>query len=183
MANRFTSILLAAALTATAAWAQQPAAPAQPTPEQVKQMQAMMQAQMQRQMQMMAVMFDVRPSKLGYEETVNAVKAGAGKHGWTVGEVQDMQAKMQQAGMKDAKRMKIIPTCPPQANERVAKAGGGKAPPLPCRVTVFEDTKGKIMVVRMNTANMAKLVQEPALSKVLVEIGAEEEAVYKDILQ
>lgn len=183
MANRFASILLAAALTSTGALAQQPAAPAQPTPEQMKQMQAMMQAQMQQQMQMMAVMFDVRPSRLGYEETVNAVKAGADKRGWTVGEVQDMQAKMREAGMKDAKRMKIIPTCPAKANERVAKAGGGKAPPLPCRVTVFEGKDGKTMLVRMNTANMAKLVQDPAVAKVLAEIGAEEESVYKDIVQ
>lgn len=183
MAHRFASILLAATLTATGALAQQTAAPALPTPEQMKQMQAQMQAQMQRQMQMMAVMFDVGTSTLGFDETVNAVKAGASKHGWTVGEVVDMQARMQQAGMKDAKPMKIIPTCPPQANERVAKAGGGKAPPLPCRVTVFEDKDGKTMVVRMNTTNMAKLVQEPALSKVLAEIGAEEEAVYKDILK
>lgn len=179
MTRRFASILFATTLGATCAHAQQPAAPTQPTPEQVKQMQAAMQ----HQMQMMAVMFDVRPSRLGYEETVNAVKAGAGKHGWPVGEVQDMQAQMHKAGMKDAKRMKIIPTCPAQANERIAKAGGGKAPPLPCRVTVFEDKDGKTMVVRMNTANMAKLVQDPALAKALAEIGGEEEAVYKGILQ
>lgn len=183
MAHRFTSILLAAALTATGALAQQTAAPAQPAPEQMKQMQVQMQAQMQRQMQMMAVMFDVRPSRLGYEETVDAVKSGATRHGWTVGEVQDMQARMRQAGMKDARRMTVIPTCPPQANERVAKAGGGKAPPLPCRVTVFEDASGKTMLVRMNTANMARLVQDQALSKVLAEIGAEEEGVLKDIVQ
>jgi uncharacterized protein (DUF302 family) len=184
MANRFASILLlATTLAVSPAFAQQSAAPTQPTPEQMKQMQAMMQAQMQHQMQMMAMMFDVRPSKLGYEETINAVKAGAGKQGWTVGEVQDMQAPMQKAGVKDAKRMKIIPTCPPKANERIAKAGAGKAPPLPCRVTVFEDKDGKTMVVRMNTANMSKLVQDANLAKALAEIGAEEEAVFKTILQ
>ncbi|MCP5278401.1 MAG: DUF302 domain-containing protein [Thiobacillus sp.] len=183
MAQRLKSILLAATLTATGALAQQSTSPAQPTPEQMKQMQAMMQAQMQRQMQMMAVMFDVRPSRLGYDETINAVKAGAGKHGWKVGEVEDMQAKLQQAGMKDAKRMKIIPTCPAQANERIAKAGSGKAPPLPCRVTVFEGKDGKTMLVRMNTTNMAKMMPDPALAKVLAEIGAEEEAVFKDIVQ
>jgi uncharacterized protein (DUF302 family) len=177
MAHRFASILLATALATSGALAQQPATPAQPTPEQMKQMQAMMQ----RQMQMMAVMFDVRTSKLGYEETINAVKSGAAKRGWKVGEVEDMQTKLQQAGMKDAKRMKIIPTCPAQANERVAKAGGGKTPPLPCRVTVFEGKDGKTMLVRMNTANMAKMMQDPALAKVLAEIGAEEEAVFKDI--
>lgn len=187
MAKPYASILLAttfaAAFAASSALAQQPAAQAQPTPEQMRQMQAMMQAQMQRQMQMMAVMFDVRPSRLGYEETVNAIKASAGKHGWAVGEVQDMQARMHQAGMKEAKRMKIIPACPAQANERVAKASGGKAPPLPCRTTVFEDKDNKVMVVRMNTANMAKLVPDPALAKVLVEIGTEENALYQDILQ
>jgi len=182
MANRFASILLATALTTTGALAQQPAAqpvPAQPTPEQIKQMQAAMQAQMQ----MMAVMFDVRPSKLGYDETVATIKAQAAKRGWSVGEVQDMQAQMQQAGLKDAKRMKIIPACPAQANDKVAKAGGGKVPPLPCRATVFEDKDGKTMVVRMNTGNMAKLMKDPALAKVLSEVGAEEDAVYKDILR
>lgn len=179
MANRFASILLTTTLAASHAMAQQPAAPAQPTPEQMKQMQA----QMQHQMQMMAVMFDLRPSKLGFEETVNAVKSGAGKNGWTVGEVQDMQSKMQQSGMKDAKRMKIIPTCPPKANERIAKAGSGKAPPLPCRVTVFEGKDGKTMVVRMNTTNMSKLVPDASLARALAEIGAEEEALFKTILQ
>jgi uncharacterized protein (DUF302 family) len=179
MANRFANLLLAAALTTTGALAQQPAAPAQPMPEQMKQMQAMMQAQMQ----MMAVMFDVRPSKLGYDETVNAVKAGASKRGWKVGDVQDMQAQLHRAGMKDAQRMTVIPTCPPQANERIAKASDGKAPALPCRATVFEGKDGKTYLVRMNTANMAKLMQEAAVAKAMAEVGAEEEALYKDIVQ
>lgn len=176
------TLLLATVLLSGLAPAQQPAgpaAPAQPTAEQIQQMQAAMQAQMR----MMAVMFDVRPSKLGYDETVAAIKAQATKHGWTVGEIEDMQAQMHKAGMKDAKRMKVIPACPAQANERIAKAGGGKAPPLPCRATVFEDKDGKTMVVRMNTSNMAKLVKDPALAKALADVGAEEDAVYKDILK
>jgi uncharacterized protein (DUF302 family) len=167
------SILCANAL------AQQPATPAKPTEEQVKQMQAMMQ----RQMQMMAVMFDVRPSKLAYDETVNAVKSGAGKRGWKVGDVQDMQAQMQQAGMKDAKRMTVIPTCPAGANDKITKASGGKAPALPCRATVFEGKDGKTYLVRMNTANMAKLMQDAAVAKAMAEVGAEEESLYKDIVQ
>ena len=178
MAKRLAAILFTSVLSATAL-AQQAAAPAQPTPEQMKQMQAMMQ----RQMQMMAVMFDVRPSKLGYDDTIKAVKAGATKLGWTVGEAQDMQTKMQQAGMKDAKRMTIIPACPAQANEKLAKASGGKAPPLPCRATIFEGKDGKTYLVRMNTANMAKLMQDATVAKAMAEVGAEEEALYKDIVQ
>ena len=62
-------------------------APAQPTPEQARQMQEAMA----RQMQMMSVMFDLRKSKLGFEETVNAIRAGAQKRGWKLGETQDMR--------------------------------------------------------------------------------------------
>jgi uncharacterized protein (DUF302 family) len=172
-------LALSVALLSANVLAQQPAAPAKPTEEQIKQMQAVMQ----RQMQMIAVMFDVRPAKQGYDETVKAVKAGAAKRGWPVGEVQDMQAQMHQAGMKDAKRMTLIPTCPAGANDKIAKASGGKAPALPCRATVFEGKDGKIYLVRMNTANMAKLMQEAAVAKAMAEVGAEEEALYKDIVQ
>ncbi|HNQ05350.1 MAG TPA: DUF302 domain-containing protein [Thiobacillaceae bacterium] len=170
-------LLLASTLASGITLAQQTAG--QPSPEQIKQMQAAVQAQMQ----MMALMFDARPSKLGFEETVIAIKTQAGKRGWMVGEIQDMQAEMQKAGRKDAKRMKIITICPAHANDKVAQAGGGKAPPLPCRATVFEDKDGKTMVVRMNTSNMAKLMKDPSLAKALAEIGAEEDALYRDILR
>jgi uncharacterized protein (DUF302 family) len=179
---RLTTLHVAAfslAVFSLTASAQQPTAAAQPTPEQIKQMQAVMQ----RQMQVMAVMFDVKPSKLGYAETISAIKAGATKRGWPVGETQDMQAKMQQSGMKDAKRMTVIPTCPAQANEKIAKTSAGKAPALPCRVTVFEGKDSKIYLVRMNTSNMAKLVPEANIAKLMTEIGAEEDGLYREILQ
>jgi len=151
----------------------------QPSPEQIAQMQAMMQ----RQMQVMAVMFDVRPSRLGFDETLAAVRAGAGKRGWSIGEVQDVQAKMQQTGLSQVKRMKILQACPAGANERVVKASHGKAPQLACRVTVYEGSDGKSYLVRMNTGNMAKLVQDAAVARVLAEIGTEEDALYREILQ
>lgn len=169
-------LLTASLLGAGFAQAQQPA---QPSPEQLKQMQAAMQ----NQMQMMAIMFDARPSKLGFDETIVAIKTQAAKRGWPVGEIQDIQAEMHKAGRKDAKRMKIIPTCPAQANDKIVKASAGKAPPLPCRSTVFEDKDGKTMVVRMNTSNMAKLMQDANLAKALAEIGAEEDALYLNILK
>ena len=152
--------------------------PAAPTPEQAKQMQAAMA----RQMQMMSVMFDLRKSRLGFEETVGAIRAGAQKRGWKLGETQDMQAAMKEAGAKDAKRMKVVPLCPADANEKVAKAGGGKTPPLPCRATVFDGKDGKIYVMRMNLANLAKAMQGD-LAKAMSEVAAEEDALYKDILE
>lgn len=150
-------------------------APAQPSKEQV-------QAAMMRQMQMMAIMFDYRKSRLGFDETVSAIGAAATKHGWGVSQVHDLQGPMAQAGASDSKRMKVIATCPKSANERLAKVSGGKLPPLPCRITVFEAKDGKAYVVRMNTALLARtLKDEPA--KVMNDIANEEFAALKDIFE
>jgi len=178
MAIRFIGLILGAVLFASNATAQQPLAT--PTPEQVQQ--AMAQKAMMQQAQVMSVMFDLRKSKLGFDETINAIKSGAEKRGWKVGAVQDMQAQMREAGAKDAKRMKVIHLCPAGANEKVSKAGGGKTPALPCRATVFDGKDGKLYVVRMNLTNLAKTLQGD-LAKAMAEVGAEEDALYKGILE
>ncbi|MBU1665944.1 MAG: DUF302 domain-containing protein [Gammaproteobacteria bacterium] len=149
--------------------------------EQMQQAQQMILAK-QMQMQMMASMYDLRYSRFGFDETVTAIRSGAEKRGWKLGDVHDVQAEMRTAGVKDARRMKALGLCPAGANERVTKASGGKAPPLPCRTTVFETADGKINVVRLNLHTLAKGMQGD-LSKVLGELAAEEDALYKGILE
>lgn len=167
-------VILLLAGVSMLAQAQTPA----PSPEQMLQLQ---QAMMARQMQMMATLYDLRTSRLGFEETVAAIKAAADKRGWKVTGVVDMQAEMRKSGAKDAKRMKVVNLCPVGANERVVKASAGKAPPLPCRATVFEGGDGKINVVRLNLHTLAKGMQGD-LAKVLAELAAEEDALYKHFL-
>ncbi|MBM4182232.1 MAG: DUF302 domain-containing protein [Betaproteobacteria bacterium] len=173
--NKSVLPLLLSCLAFTA-HAQQPTAA--PTPEQAMQMQAAMA----RQMQMMSVMFDLKKSKLGFDETVNAIRAGAQKRGWKLGDTQDMGAAMKEAGAKDAARMKVISLCPAGAAEKVAKAGAGKVPALPCRATVFDGKDKKVYVMRMNLANVAKTLQGD-VAKAMAEVAAEEEALYKDFTE
>lgn len=165
------SLLLAAALLAPAAQANPPL-----TPEQQMQL-----AQL-RQVQLMSAMFDLRPSRLGFEETIAAVRAAAEKRQWSLGPTVDMGAAMKEAGVKDAPRMKVIPTCPRDANERIAKTTAGKAPPLPCRITVFADKNGKVNLIRLNTANFAKAAKGE-LAALMAEIAAEEETLLKGIVE
>jgi uncharacterized protein (DUF302 family) len=65
-------------------------------------------------------------------------------------------------------------------------AGPGRAagvfPPLPCRATVFDGKDGKLYVMRMNLINLAKTLPGD-LAKAMAEVGAEEEALYKSILE
>lgn len=175
---RLRKVLILAALAAGVAHAQGPAQPAA-APQMTQQQ---MQEAMLRQMQMMAAMFDVRPSRLGFEETVAAIRAAAEKRGWKLDQVQDVQAAMKAQGAKDAPRMKVIPACPKDANEQLAKASQGKAPPLPCRVTVFEAKDGKVQVMRLNTGMLAKAMQGES-AKVLAQVAGEEEAVMQGIVQ
>ena len=167
-------------LLATCTLAAHAQAPQQPTPEQMRQ--AMMQQQQMQQMQLMSVMFDLRKSRFGFDETIAAIRNGATKRGWQQGEVRDIQGAMREAGAKDTKRMKVLTLCPAGANDKIAKAGGGKTPPLPCRATVFDGKDGTVYVVRMNVANVAKTLQGD-LAKAMAEVGAEEDALYKDILE
>lgn len=148
----------------------------QPSKEQLQQML------MARQMQLMATLYDLRKSRLDFDETVAAIKAGADKRGWKLGDVVDMRAEMRKAGNKDAKPMKVIHLCPVGANERVAKASAGKAPALPCRATLFEGADGKTNVVRLNLHTLAKGMQGD-LAKVLGELAVEEDALYQNILE
>lgn len=169
--------LLSSALLTSTAMAQAPhqGAPAL-TPQQAQQ------AMMLRQMQMMAVMFDYRRSKLNFDETVSAIAHNAEKRGWGKPEVSDMQHAIQQSGASDAKRMKVILTCPADANAKLAKASEGKLPPLPCRYTIFEGKDGKVFVVRLNTPMFAKSLKGQA-AMALADISAEEDNMLKGIVE
>jgi len=168
--------LLAGSLIASVSAAAAPSAPPASalTKEQAQEL-------MLRQMQMMAAMFESRPSRLGFDETVNTFRERARKSGWSAPEVQDVGASMRQAGAKDAKRMNVISTCPADGNARLAKASQGKLPPLPCRYTVFEGQDGKIYLVRMNTPLLSKTLQGDA-AKVMLEIASAEDEVMKGIV-
>lgn len=139
-----------------------------------------MQLALMRQAQVMAVMFDLRKSRLGFDETVNAIKQGAEKRNWKLGPVQDVQAQMIQAGVKDAPRLKVVPTCPADADARIARAGQGRVPPLPCRITVFIDKDSHTQIVKLNTGNLARAAKGE-LAKTLAEITQEEDALLKGI--
>jgi uncharacterized protein (DUF302 family) len=146
------------------------------TPEQQMQL-----AQL-RQVQMMSALFDLRPSRLGFDETIIALRTAAEKHQWKLGPTLDMGAAMAQAGVKDALRMKVIPTCPADADARIARATAGKSPPLPCRITVFVDKNQKVNLIKLNTANLAKSAKGE-LATIMTEIAAEEESVLKGIAE
>lgn len=144
------------------------------------------QAARVRQAILMSAMFDLRKSRLGFEETVAAIRFSAERRGWRVGPTQDAQSTMNQAGIKDAPRIKVVPTCPPNANQKLLTASQSlnqPIPPLPCRITVLVDRDKQVQVVKMNTNHLARAAKNDHLARIMGEIAAEEEAMLKGIVE
>lgn len=173
--NRFITLISLLAMTLTVATARAETSASELT-----------QAARVRQAQLMSAMFDLRKSLLGFEETVAAIRRSASKRGWHVGPTQDAQAEMTRAGIKNAPHIKVIPTCPPEANQRLARVSqvyGKPIPPLPCRITVLTDKDGRVQVIKINTAHLARAAKIDHLAHVMGEIAAEEEAMLKGIVE
>ncbi len=146
--------------------------------------QASMQQMQQAQAKLMQAMMLEKPSKYGFEETVDALQKTAQARGWKIAGVFDAQEMMRKAGHADAKPMKIVGMCHPTLAEAVLKAQQqAQTPPsLTCRYSVFEGKDGKIYVMRFNTSLMAQMSQG-GISAALTNLAKEEEAVMSSVLK
>lgn len=146
--------------------------------------QTSMQQMQQAQAQLMQAMMLEKPSKLGFNETVESLKKSAEGRGWKVAGIFDAQEVMKKAGHADAKPMKIVGMCHPTLAEAVLKAQQkAQVPPsLTCRYSVFEGQDGKIYVMRFNTGLMAQLSQGE-VAAALANLAKEEDAVLAAVVK
>lgn len=149
-----------------------------------KEIEASVQQMQQAQAKIMEAMMLEKQSKLGFNETVDALKKAAEARGWKVTGVLDAQEAMKKAGHKDAKPMKIMGMCHPGLAEAVLKAQqAAKQPPsLTCRYSVYEGLDGKIYVMRFNTSLMAGMAQGE-VATALSNLAKEEDALMRVVLK
>ncbi len=149
-----------------------------------KEIEASMQQMQQAQAKIMQAMMLEKPSKLGFNETVDALKKAGEARGWKVTGVFDAQETMKKGGHKDAKPMKVLGMCHPGLAEAVLKAQQkAKQPPaLTCRYSVYEGLDGKIYVMRFNTALMGDMAQGE-VAAALNNLAKEEDAVMSVVLK
>lgn len=99
-------------------------------------------------------------SKLGFAETVDAIKASAIKHEWALPHEYDLQATMKKNNFEVAP-VKVISLCSPKhaykilsgIDERKATAV------MPCRVSVYEKD-GKTYVSMLNAGLLSKFMDK-----------------------
>jgi uncharacterized protein (DUF302 family) len=143
-----------------------------------------MQQMQQAQAKLMQAMMLEKPSKLGINETVEALRKSAEARGWKIASVLDVQEMMKQAGHPDTKPMKIIGMCHPTLAEAVlvAQQKAQLPPTITCRYSVYQGLDGKVYVLRFNTGLMAQMSQGEVASA-LASLAREEEAVMATVLK
>lgn len=112
-------------------------------------------------------------SKLGFEETVEALEDNAVKCGWEVPQVRDLQALYLEAGLKDMSKLKTIYLCNPQGGYSILQDDEFKALSvmMPMPVSVYERNDGSVGISAMNLGMMAGMFH--GTTKEVLENGAE----------
>lgn len=101
---------------------------------------------------MTKMMFESRPSRFGFTETVTRVREAAGGNGWTVPQVFDLQDHYHTQGLAEMRRTTIIYYCNAKGGFDISKDDANK-PMLvlmPTGVAVYETSSGEVRVANMN---------------------------------
>jgi len=120
-------------------------------------------------------------SRLGYGETVQAIQDAAVAAGWKVPAVHELSETVNGAGF-DVRPVTIIELCKPDLAGRILseRVGYTITPLMPCRVAVYENGAGEVVLARMNTGLMSKLFGR-FVETTMKQATAETEAMFANV--
>lgn len=106
---------------------------------------------------MKQMMFSTHKSKLGFEETLTALRKSAPKNGWGIPYENSLQEEYVNAGHADMTQCTVIYFCNPHGGYDILSADSNKmlSVMMPTGVSVYETSKGDIEIATMNFALMS----------------------------
>ncbi|MCP4769673.1 MAG: DUF302 domain-containing protein [Gammaproteobacteria bacterium] len=119
---------------------------------------------------MTSMMFESRPSRFDFAETVAKVRDAAEENGWTVPQVLDLQGHYHHVGLTGMCRATIVYYCNAKAGFDITEDDATKPMlvMMPTGVAVYETSSGKVRVAHMNFSLMRHMfsgVVKKALSQ------------------
>ena len=105
----------------------------------------------------------VNQSRFDLDGTLKHLRAAAAKQGWKIPKVFNMQATLRKHGHK-INPVLVINICKPDLAARLLGSDAHRklSVMMPCRISVYTDSKGKTHVSRLNTAALAPLLDGKA---------------------
>ncbi len=119
---------------------------------------------------MTRMMFESRPSRFDFAETVARIRDAADGNGWTVPQVLDLQDHYHHQGLPGMRRATIVYYCNATAGIDITSDDANKPMlvMMPSGVAVYETSSGEIRVAHMNFGLMRHMfggVVKKALSR------------------
>jgi uncharacterized protein (DUF302 family) len=101
---------------------------------------------------MVNMMFATYTSKLGFDETVAAIRERAVNNGWRIPFDYDLQAAYVEAGHTDMTRVIALYICNPDGGHAILQNDDNKAMSvmMPSGLTIYETTTGEVRVSAWN---------------------------------
>ncbi|MFO8012080.1 MAG: DUF302 domain-containing protein [Phycisphaerae bacterium] len=106
---------------------------------------------------MPGMMIVTRPSRLGFEETVQAIQKGIKEQGWSSPATLDLNKSLARHGVTLDPQVRIIQLCQPEYAKDVLTTDRYVASLMPCAIAVYESDDGRVCVSKMNTGLMGTL--------------------------
>jgi uncharacterized protein (DUF302 family) len=130
-----------------------------------------------------SMMFEVKESRFGYNETIDLIERSSEENGWAVAKIWDLTDRMVRAGYEDAAHVKVLELCHAENSYNVLKNEEDMfiSVLMPCRMAVYEQNDGKVFVSRMNIGLMSKLFS-PNVKEVMSGVAIDDENILKDII-
>ena len=104
-------------------------------------------------------MFFENKSRFGFEETINQLTELVPENEWKIIQILDLQETMRKNG-KDVLPVKVVEMCKPDYAYQLLSEDSQRiySNMMPCRVSVYEKSDGKIYISRMNSAMFAEQI-------------------------
>jgi uncharacterized protein (DUF302 family) len=127
-------------------------------------------------------MFLENVSPLTFDATVEALKTEIVANGWSVLAVHNLSATLAKSG-HNILPITTIEACSGKFSVPLLRNDNTRyvSSLLPCRVSVYQTSDGKVMISRVNVGIMASQM-EPAVSEIMLKAGASFEPIIDKVL-
>jgi len=131
---------------------------------------------------MPGMMIVTRPSRLGFEETVQAVQKGVEKQGWTSPGTINMNTSMAKHGVTLEPQVRVVEVCKAEYAKSVLTTDRYVASLMPCAIAVYEGDDGKVYISKMNTGLMGKMFGGTIAKVMGGKVAKDEHAILQGVV-
>ncbi len=130
------------------------------------------------------MMLEVKESNFPLEETVSRIEQVATENNWQVPKIYNLKNSLNEAGYKDFSSLKILSMCQPDYAYQILTDDDNKkvSSMMPCRIGVYEDASGRVLISRMNIGLMSKMFGG-TIESVMGNVAAEEDRILEEIVK